>query len=70
MYVDTTEYISYAEASGVDLSEIAESTLLQELYKASQYIDSKEIYLIGSRVERDQNYAFPRKKFNYQWICL
>lgn len=59
MYVDDTDYTTYAATYGVTLPVTAGERLIQ-LTKASEYIDAQEPYLKGSRTERDQDYAYPR----------
>ena len=60
MYVTVQEYRDYADVFGVTVpADDADVTI--QLEKASAYIDSKEPYLIGSRTERDQDHAYPRK---------
>ena len=64
MYVTDNDYTTYAAASGVTLP--ATSALrLQQLTKASRYIDTKENQFMGIRTERDQDYAFPRTGYFY-----
>ena len=60
MYVTVQEYRNYADVFGITVpADDADVTI--QLEKASAYIDSKEQYLIGSRTERDQDHAYPRK---------
>ena len=60
MYVTVQEYRDYADVFGVTVpADDADVTI--QLERASSYIDSKEQYLIGSRTERDQDHAYPRK---------
>ena len=60
MYVTVQEYRDYAARLGITLPADDVDVTIQ-LEKATDYIDSKEQYLIGSRTERDQDHAYPRK---------
>lgn len=59
MYVTDLEYTTYATAQSVTLPETEEERLVQ-LVAASEYIESQEPYLKGTRSEYDQDYAYPR----------
>lgn len=59
MYVTDSEYTTYATAVGVTLpTDEADRTI--QLVTASRFIDSQESRLMGTRTERDQDYAYPR----------
>jgi hypothetical protein len=61
MYVDVSDFRAYAESAGATVpsdDDDCEALLVQ----ASRVIDSKEPRLIGSRTDRDQAYAYPRRK--------
>ena len=60
MYVTVQKYRDYAARLGITIPAADEDVTIQ-LEKATDYIDSKEQYLIGSRTERDQDHAYPRK---------
>lgn len=59
MYVTDEEYVAYAASLSVTIPSTEADRTLQ-LLKASEYIDSQEPYLKGTRTERDQDYAYPR----------
>jgi hypothetical protein len=59
MYVTAQDYRDYAALTGATLP-VADADCTLQLEKASQFIDSKEPYLKGTRAARDQDYAFPR----------
>ena len=60
MYVTIEEYKEYAESLNVKLPALDDDVNAQ-LLKASEYIDSKDCFLIGTKAERDQEYSYPRK---------
>jgi transcriptional antiterminator Rof (Rho-off) len=59
MYVSVADYRAYAALTGVTLP-VADAACELQLVQSSQYIDSLESRLIGTRTVRDQDYAYPR----------
>lgn len=57
-YVSRADYIAYAAARGVTVTD--DATADADLVKAAQFIDSHESRMKGDRVSRDQFMAFPR----------
>lgn len=67
-YVTRAEYIAYAASIGVVVANDAQADA--QLVRASAFIDSLELKLKGSRVDRNQLLAFPRTGLiieNFPW---
>jgi hypothetical protein len=60
MYVTDEEYVAYAALLGAIIPAV-EADRTAQLVAASEYIESQEQYLKGTRTERDQDYAYPRE---------
>jgi hypothetical protein len=67
-YVSRADYIAYAQQQGVVVPDTDETD--SHLVRAARFIDSMELRLKGTRVDRDQPMAYPRKNLvidGYPW---
>lgn len=63
-FVTRADFITYAATKGITIADEAATDVM--LFKAGQYINSKEPNLKGNRVERDQPMAYPRENLNIE----